>query len=68
MKEPRYWVTLIYRLFLTYDEVSNEFKGSTGSSRVRPDVPSAEVDESKDTGETTKRRVPYRRAGVSKRL
>ena len=68
MKTPRYWVTLIYRLFLTYDEVTNEHKDIIDTGPIRANVSGLEVDESKDTREATKRRVPHRRAGNAKRV
>ena len=64
-KSPKYWVTLLYKLFLTYDEVNDEFQRTTRSNGVRPDVPSSEGDEPKDERETPKRRVSYRRTRVS---
>ena len=67
-KSPRYWVTLIYKLFLTYDEVTSEHESTYRTSGVRFNVPDAALDESESTGETIKRRVPRSRSGVSKRI
>ena len=64
-KSPKYWVTLIYKLFLTYDEVNDEFQSTTRANSVRPDVSSAESDEPAFERETPKRRIPRRRPRVS---
>lgn len=64
-KSPKYWITLIYKLFLTYDEVNDEFQSNTRANSVRPDVSSAESDVQQGERETPKRRVSYRRPRVS---
>ena len=64
-KSPKYWVTLLYKLFLTYDEVNDEFQSTTRANSVRINVPSAESHVQQDERETPKRRVPYRRPRVS---
>ena len=64
-KSPKYWVTLIYKLFLTYDEVNDEFQSTTRATGVRPDVPGTQSDVQQDERETPKRRVSYRRPRVS---
>ena len=64
-KSPKYWVTLLYKLFLTYDEVNDEFQSTTRATGVRNNVPSAESDEPQVERETPKRRVSYRRPRVS---
>jgi len=64
-KSPKYWVTLIYKLFLTYDEVNDEFQSTNSANSVRSNVPRAESDEPAIERETPKRRVSYRRPRVS---
>ena len=64
-KSPKYWVTLIYKLFLTYDEVNDEFQSTNRADSVRSNVPSAESDVQTSERETPKRRVSYRRPRVS---
>jgi hypothetical protein len=67
-KSPKYWVTLIYKLFLTYDEVTSEYQSDASASRVRANVPSAKIDESEVEREAPQRRVSHRRARLSKRI
>jgi len=64
-KSPKYWVTLIYKLFLTYDEVNDEFQSTTRANSVRPDVSGTQTDVPPFERETPKRRVSYRRPRVS---
>ena len=67
-KSPKFWVTLIYKLFLTYDEVNGEFQSDVSPSRVRSNVSGAKANEPEVELKATKRGVPHRRARLSKRI
>ena len=55
IKTPKYWVTLCYELFMTYEKVNSEHAGSDSSNRVRVSVPDAEIDEPKVSSKKAKR-------------
>jgi hypothetical protein len=55
IKTPKYWVTLCYELFMTYEKVNSEHEGSPSSNRVRTNVSDAKIDEPKVSTKKAKR-------------
>ena len=55
IKTPKYWVTLCYELFMTYEKVNSEHEGAISSNRVRSSVPDAKTDEPKVSSKKAKR-------------
>jgi len=68
MKDIRYWIQLIYKIFLTYDTHNRNFKDEDSQADVHSSISSDKASESKPTRKKAKSAVSNRASSRSKRV